>query len=238
MTDDLDAFRVKTPSDVWATLRKLDEARTPLDIEFLRAPGCIHHACMEQLDAQSATFYLRLSIPASERLPVPTPLRLSSTQRQLKIQFDTVAMQASDTESHQELQVAVPRKLYRIQRRNAFRISNCPQTPITLKASLDGQTWFSKVLHDVSIGGCSFLFEASELPGLKAHTVIPHCIIAVPDAGDIRTTLEVRTVAHPRSVPSKTLMKAGCRFVDLPFQQEALIQRFIIAAEHKQKTAI
>lgn len=237
MTDNLEGFKVKTPSDVWASVRELSEDRAALDIEFLRAPGKIWHAAMEQLDEASGTFYLRLPIPEASRQPAPTPVRISHTKKLVKIQFDTVATKAGPNGELYELMLQIPRNLYRIQRRTAFRISSCPDTPITIRASMDGRYWLRKNLHDVSVGGCSFTFDTRDMPMIKLNTIIPHVFIKVPDEEEIQAVLEVRTLAHPKSAPKPSVMKAGCRFVDLPFEQEATIQRFVNDAEQKQKKA-
>jgi len=147
-------------------------------------------------------------------------------------------MQAVANGEIYELKLTIPRNLFRIQRRKAFRIANCPDMPIAIRASLDGRYWIRKNLHDVSIGGCSFIFDQRDIPMLKPGAAIPHCVITVPEEGEIETAMEVRTVMKARNAPKPTIMKAGCQFVNLPFEQEAAIQRFITAMEQKLKTAV
>jgi c-di-GMP-binding flagellar brake protein YcgR len=242
MPDDLDAFKVKTPSDVWACLKKLDEARAALDLEFIRLPGRHVTVRLENLDEQLGCFHLNPELPEPLRLPAPTPIRLSCTQKQLKIQFDTVVTQSEPTAGkHVRMVATIPRHLYRIQRRNTFRIANCQFEPIVIRLSVDGKTWLRHPLYDVSIGGCSFLFDPLQL-ALEPGSRIAHGRLSVPGEGDIDIPLDVRTISKPKAdkqQPAGNLtLKAGCQFVELPFKQEAMIQRFIIAAEHKQKSAV
>lgn len=240
MTDDLDAFKVKTPSDVWASLQKLEEARSALDLEFLRQPGSHFITRIDALDERQGLLHISPEIPEDQRLPAPTPIRLSCTQKSLKIQFDTVVTHADPQAGGRiRLQAPLPRKLYRIQRRNTFRIANCPFDPITLVFVVDGERKHRTPLYDVSIGGCSFLFDPAELSLQVGQTMLA-CRLAIPDEGDIEVQIDIRTLSKPKASQQNPdgLTKAGCQFIDLPFKHEAMIQRFIIAAEQKQKTAI
>jgi len=84
MSDNLENFRVKTLGELWETLRQLEQDRIAMDIEFLRAPGKMYHARIEQLDDVSGTFWIRMPVAEALRQPAPAPMRLSSTQKKSK----------------------------------------------------------------------------------------------------------------------------------------------------------
>ncbi|MCE2681292.1 MAG: PilZ domain-containing protein [Burkholderiales bacterium] len=235
MPQELEPFKVTAEKDVWTLLEELDKSRTKLDVEFIHLPEVHLHAPMAMLKKDDKSFQMSPKTPAEFALKAPTPARFSGTLKKARIQFDAVVTGITACGEISLLQIKTPRHVFRIQRRDTFRVHNCKSDPIVIGLKQASGADIEIPLHDISVGGCSFLIDLQTHP-LQAETVLKACTLNIPGQGKFETDLQVKTMAAQKA-ENKGLHKTGCMFLNLQFKQEAAIQRYIIEVEHKQRMA-
>jgi hypothetical protein len=235
MQQELEPFKVTAEQDVWALLEDLDKSRSKLDIEFLHLPDVHLQAPMSMLKKDDKSFQMSLKMPEAFALKAPTPARLSGTLKKARIQFDAVVLDITPCGETSLLNIKTPRHLFRIQRRDTFRVHNCKSEPILIALQLPAGERLEIPLHDISVGGCSFLIDLQK-HSLQPETLLKGCSLRVPGQGKFNTDIQIKTLSAQKS-ENKGLHKSGCMFLNLPFKQEAAIQRYIIEIEHKQRMA-
>jgi len=235
MQQELEPFKISAEHDVWQLLEDLDKSQCKLDLEFLHLPNVHLHAPVTMLKKDDKSFQMSPKTPEAFALKAPTPARISGTLKKARIQFDAVVLDITACGEVSLINIKAPRHLFRIQRRDTFRVHNCKSEPILITLPLPNGEKLQKPLYDISVGGCSFLIDLQS-HGLELETVLRGCTLKVPGQGTFTTDLQIKTLSAQKS-ENKGLHKSGCMFVDLSFKYEAAIQRYIIEVEHKQRMA-
>jgi len=128
----------------------------------------------------------------------------------------------------QALRAALPPSVSRIQRREFFRLMPSLIPPLKVLIPLDPDdpgTVIETRVSDISCGGIAIVDERNRLD-LQPGSRFTDCRIELPRTGIVTTGLEVCTIAGSR---------AGCRFVALSPPGAAMLQRFIMTANGKQR---
>ena len=235
MQQELEPFKVTAEKDVWALLEELDKSRSKLDIEFMHLPNVHLQAPMAMLKKDDKSFQASPKTPDEFALKAPTPARFSGTLKKARIQFDAVVTGITACGDLSLLEVKTPRHVFRIQRRDTFRVHNCKSDPIVIGLKQASGADLEIPLYDISVGGCSFLIDLQTYP-FDTETELKGCTLNIPGQGKFETDLQIKTMAAQKA-ENKGLHKAGCMFLNLQFKHEAAIQRYIIEVEHKQRMA-
>ena len=163
--DDLDhidpyaAFRIEAPREVLSLMRQLIQNATPI---HLSAPGgSVLTTALWTVDSasQRLAFQAELDQPQLQPLIESDEVTAVSYLDAVKLQFDLQHLMLVRGAKSCALQAAMPRRLYRFQRRQAFRVRTLERSsPMALMRhpSLPDIQLSLRVL-DVSIGGCALL---------------------------------------------------------------------------------
>jgi flagellar brake protein len=125
-----------------------------------------------------------------------------------------------------------PAALIKMQRREYFRVDTPIANPIQCQIGLPVRRKLP--LHDVSLGGLSFL-SASPLPEMQRMALLTDCRIDLPGHGALTFDLEVRN-QHPhwRAGGGQQLI-IGCRFLNISPRMQNLLQRYLIQLERERR---
>ncbi|MEW5968215.1 MAG: flagellar brake protein [Pseudomonadota bacterium] len=135
------------------------------------------------------------------------------------------------------LKIAVPKSMIRLQRREHFRVPMPIANPIKCiaPAETDGQPDpVTMHLVDLSCGGVA-LADLSGRIGTETGTILENCRLLLPDQDAVFTALEIRNSAQIRRPNGAFQTRLGCRFVGLPNDAAARLQRFILEIERARR---
>jgi c-di-GMP-binding flagellar brake protein YcgR len=163
-----------------------------------------------------------------------------STHNQAKVQFVASSATMGMFENAPAFQLALPRKLLRLQRRDYYRLVTpetqalkCIIRPIPEQAHIQHEV----TVMDISIGGVALVCEATGIE-LQPGMTYEHCEIELPDIGTVETTIEVKNTFEVTDRNGKIKRRAGCVFVKPSGQTTMLLQRYVAQMQQASIQAI
>jgi c-di-GMP-binding flagellar brake protein YcgR len=157
----------------------------------------------------------------------------TATHDQVHIQFTGAELKSTILGDEAVFQVAIPKELVRLQRRDAYRLATSVVNPVKCMINT-GERFLETVVIDISIGGIGILaYEGSGM--LKAGESYHGCRIALPGTGEFAVSLNVCTTFEVALKNGRITHRAGCQFIDLPPSVETEIQRYIIRVERERR---
>lgn len=128
------------------------------------------------------------------------------------------------------LEVAFPERLTRLQRRESFRVS----VRDSLLRVPDGEQFVCFAVRDVSQTGCCFIDPDRRLQD-RVGQVLQGCVLALSGVQELMVALEVCRVFDV-PLPNGVLQpQVGCRFVALEAEKAALVQRYVMLVERRNR---
>lgn len=237
---DIDAwapFRVGAAGERLRLLRGLCERSVPVT---LGGPsGVSVTTALWSLDAAQdrLVFGAHAAMPQLPRLLECDEVVAVAYDDSVKLQFDLDALVLVRGPNSCALQCAMPRAIYRFQRRNAYRVRT-PEHPVPLaqfRHPAQPESVLALRILDVSIGGCA-LWLPDGVPPLQAGTPL----------GEVHFELDAET----RFVAAATLRhvsvlgrgaavgpgkRVGCQWRLLAGQAERALQRWIDQAQRRRR---
>ena len=134
------------------------------------------------------------------------------------------------------LQIAIPRNLIRLQRREFYRVPTPITAPVQCTMHIitdDGKHSVTVPLQNVSGGGIA-INDEKHLLDRTIGKIYPDCQIYLPDNTVIVTTLQIRNVVEIKTDNGKSIQRVGCLFVGLPKAMLTAVQRYITKLEREQ----
>jgi len=162
---------------------------------------------------------------------------ITSLER-IKIEFASNQIRAFEFEDRYVFAVKLPKSLIRIQRRNHYRIPTPIIVPIKCIVPIPDQNASVKAeitLIDISCGGIGVIDHHPVIsfePGITYH----NCQIDLPEIGRILASIQVKNTYEMTLKNGKTCKRAGCEFINLPLEMEAMIQRYVTMKEQSRIT--
>lgn len=138
------------------------------------------------------------------------------------------------------LKIALPKSMIRLQRREHFRVPMPIANPIKciMPAFNNGESDpITTHIADISCGGVA-LTDTSGRIGSETGKILDNCRLLLPEQDALFTTLEVRNSAQIRLANGAFQTRLGCRFVDLPNDSAARLQRFVTEIERARRNSL
>lgn len=230
--DGLDEFRVNGTMPVRAMLRELQNAHE--HVVLYSADDDTQHLVtrVEGLEAQD----FRLAMTGTETdiaaLMEAGPLTLVGMTGAVKIQLTITALSLREDERGHQLVAAIPDHGWRIQRRDAFRVTPPAGDGATVVIRLPQQKEGRGALHDISAGGLCFYWPTSQ-GALEVGQALPFSRIERERAAALPCELKVIRVS-PSSREGELL--ASCRFEGMPESVARRVQVYVMDVERRQRT--
>lgn len=129
--------------------------------------------------------------------------------------------------------VSLPKRVLRLQRREAYRITTptIKSIPVRLRyrqLAVDRDELMP--IHDLSVSGFAATFPLQ--PALEPGQAFEHVTLTLPKERLIDSAIVVRHVTASEGVSGHHSYRVGMAFTDLPRSMEIEIQRYIIDLEH------
>ncbi len=169
---------------------------------------------------------------ANRRALQATRLVFVTSQDRVKVQFATGPLAEVQYNGRPAFRTRLPDVLLKLQRREYYRLVTPIRSPLTCVLPVPGGA-LEAMVTDISVGGVGLtgLPPAAALAVGERH---PGCRIVLPDEGVILTAIEVRSLQDVTLRSGAVVKRAGCRFLDIPPSQQAMIQRYIIRVDRER----
>ena len=158
----------------------------------------------------------------------------------VSITFFTGPVSLCEFEKMPALRVALPKSLIRLQRRDNFRVPLPIAYPIKcIVPSLSGSDPDPITAHimDIGCGGVAIAETGGRL-GTETGRILPDCKLLLPETDVVITSLEVRNSAQIRLLNGAFQTRLGCKFIDLPNDMAAMLQRFVMNIERVRRDSL
>ena len=156
----------------------------------------------------------------------------------VSITFATGPVTLCEYEKMPALRIALPKSMIRLQRREHFRVPLPIANPIKcIVPSGDGGDPITTHIVDIGCGGVAIAETGGRL-GTETGRTLPGCKLLLPDTDAIVTSLEVRNSAQIRLHNGAFQTRLGCKFIDLPNDMAAKLQRFVMDIERARRNSL
>jgi c-di-GMP-binding flagellar brake protein YcgR len=157
-------------------------------------------------------------------------------RRQRPLQFTVNHAVSTVYQDRPAFYLALPDSLYRLQRREYFRLTTPVVNP--LRCVIAGNPLTKKqprefILMDVSCGGVGLLCLETDID-LTPGQSYSDCQIELPELGTIKATIEVRNLVLVTLKSGTTQRRAGCEFKNLEGSSIILLQRYVTNMQRAQ----
>jgi len=158
----------------------------------------------------------------------------------VSISFATGGVSLCDYDKLPALRIALPGSLIRLQRREHFRVPLSLAHPVKciVPATIDGEPEpITAHIVDIGCGGIA-IAETSGRLGVETGRTLADCRLLLPETDIIVTSLEVWNAAQIRLQNGAFQIRLGCKFIDLPNDMTAMLQRFIMNVERERRNSL
>lgn len=138
------------------------------------------------------------------------------------------------------LRVALPKSMVRLQRREHFRVTMPIANPVKCivpSMSADDPDPITAHIVDIGCGGVAIAESGGRL-GMETGRILPGCKLLLPETEPIVTTLEVCNSAQIRLHNGAFQTRLGCKFIDLPNDMAARLQRYVMDIERARRNSL
>lgn len=159
----------------------------------------------------------------------------------VSISFTTGPVTLCEFEKLPALRIALPQSMVRLQRREHFRVPLTVANPVRCLipsplGSEDSEP-FNTTIVDIGCGGVA-LTDASGRLGTETSRRLPDCRLLLPETDVVVATLEIRNTAQIRLQNGAFQTRLGCKFIDLPNDMAAHLQRFVMDIERARRNSL
>ncbi|MET0288219.1 MAG: flagellar regulator YcgR PilZN domain-containing protein [Pseudoxanthomonas sp.] len=233
--EDEEQYTLHDPREVRWLLQSLITARALISAHAM--PGGLNSptALLELYDDDTVLIDGNHSSVVNQRVLQAEYLMCVSQLERVRIQFRLHDLELVEVDGRAAFQAPMPEWMVRLQRRELFRLAIPPShrvqctVPVSDAPGLPEVSMDLRVL-DISGGGLAMMLPDNHnaFHPKKRFTL---CQLDLPDVGKIPVTLEVCYVSKLEQRPGHAIMRAGCRFVDLPFNLENQVLNYIFRTE-------
>jgi c-di-GMP-binding flagellar brake protein YcgR len=212
----------------------LHQLKANHELLCVTVPGCRDPAntAILGIKEQRGVFYLDElnSASAHEALLHSRKLRIDCRLHGMELQFVAQLLSTDIDKGLALYEIALPKSLTRLQRRESFRLRLSPSLAIPVSiSSLDGES-VSGEAFDLSATGIGALLRTRNIP--SRGQILTGVTLSLPRAKPLKTKLEIR---FARQNAAQHLLRIGARFVGLERQQERQIAQFLAEQQRKRR---
>ncbi len=221
--------KVTDRKKIIATLHQLKADHELLGVTV---PGCEYksNTAILGIKEEQGHFYLDElnSRPAHEAFLKNRKARIDCRLQGMELSFVAHMLKASTASGIALYELAIPKSLNRLQRRDSFRLRLGPNlsVPVTLP-HFEGETVSGEAL-DLSAGGVGIFLHTRNIP--SRGQILHSLSISMPRSRPFQADVEVR---FARLEQVHHMLRIGGRFVNLNLKQERQIAQFLAEQQRK-----
>ena len=160
-----------------------------------------------------------------------------SNQNRIKIQFSTPALEQMEFNGRTAFRTKFPANILKLQRREYYRLVAPIRAPLRCIVPDVAGERVEAAVADISVGGVG-ISGFPETITLVEGALLPNCRIAIPEEGVVVAALEIRNIQQLTRRSGLPILRAGCVFVGIPSQHQAMIQRYIIRIDRERRALV
>ena len=226
-------FRVVHAQERLRLLRALRDGNVPVMLNAPCGAALATSLWTIDADAQRLNFSTERDAPLLQSIVEGDEAIAVAYLQAVKLQFDLQGFTLVRGTNATALQCALPRQIYRFQRRSAYRVRAAQRhaaVAVLRHPALPEMALTLRVL-DLSMGGCA-LWLPRDVPPLQAGTEIGEVRIEL----DADTRFTTSAVLHRVSGSGSAAgVRLGCEWRVLPGSAERLLQRWIDRAQQRER---
>ncbi|MDE1989901.1 MAG: flagellar brake protein [Betaproteobacteria bacterium] len=231
-------YELATQSDTHAILRALCEEGALITFHFNQGRDFLLTSLLDvSEDGNNLIFDLGSSRDANRKILQADRINAVTSRNRIKIRFTLEGLASVRHEGRDAFWAHAPEALFRLQRRENYRIAAPLANPIKARIPVRQDSGpvrtAQAVLYDISGGGVSLVAALGDVdfrPGAEFFGVS----LNLPQVGMLTVDLLVRNIYDITAPGGKVLRRAGCEFLRLPGPTMSLIQRYIIQTERER----
>jgi c-di-GMP-binding flagellar brake protein YcgR len=162
---------------------------------------------------------------------------LVTTQDKVKVQFVTGRVQEIEYLGRPAFRAALPDELLKLQRREYYRLATPVINPIKCSITKPDNGKIDVPIADISLGGIAIIHYHEKLE-FEIGDRFNACRILLPDIGSVVTDIEIRNEQEITMKNGTKDYRAGCMFIELRSNQQAMIQRYIIKLDRERRSIL
>ncbi len=228
----LEPYRVHSQLEAQAVLRQLLDKRIALTMSLDRDPKRFVISQLVALDdAHSQLFFDRaFNDGRADHLAAAGAVTVVGFIDHIKVQFGLAALRATQRDGEAVFESDGPTVLYRLQRRNAYRVRPLESHPSHCLVPIPGRTGqFEEVkVLDISVGGLLVEVPAS-LHGVTRNQALSGCFLHLPGHTAFRCDFAIRHVHE--AIDARGMRRLGLDFIRLGSQDERTVQVYVNALD-------
>ena len=223
----LDDFRITHPKEIGAVLRQLMQRKDFLAVECSNRPHRIvtrildvdQNAGVFIYDCSADQTYNRFLLESEESY-------FSATQDGVRVQFVSGRPEQHEFEGTFAFRSRLPESLYRMQRREFFRVETPLMEPYRCTAQLPDKRPVVFDIYDLSLNGVGLRSKDPILGGLPIGALLSKAVLDCSKLGTMETDLKI-TYLHNIRGHNDPIYHFGCRFQGFARSKEPVLQRMI-----------
>jgi len=237
-TEDDGKYRIGSRVEIAFILRAMMKSSALVTAYFGSGKDFVVTALLDVDPERGALVFDSGSNPQlNERLLRSQRVSIVSSQDGVKVQFDLSSVEATSFEGRAAFRALFPPTLLKLQRREYYRLPTPIVKPLKCLLPAKSGELVETTIGDISLGGVSLIGQPAGIK-LEPGELFESCRIVLPDVGTVNIGLLVRN-SFPMTLKNGSVTRrTGCAFIDLPANQEAMIQRYIIKLERDRRAKL
>ncbi len=231
--DEIRPFRIVDPREIVRTLRDL--VNSPVPVHLSTDDGHQLRGSMQAVDSMRECLSVSVDPehPDIESLAQSAEVMCVAFPGSVKLQFALSGLTMMRDDTQCSVGSTMPRELFRVQRRRAFRVRLPHNGTACATFSHPGSrsTKLSLKVLDISTSGCALMLPQDSLP-FPAGVRIDLTYLELDDDTHFTTSMMVH---HVVSVSGG--WRLGCEFAGLDGRFERALQRFVDLVQRRQRWA-
>lgn len=152
----------------------------------------------------------------------------------ISIKFTLTGMQRARYQGHPVIAAPLPDTLFRLQRREFFRVRTPMGVPATCIVPWSDGEKLEQTVADIGYGGLALIDADMSFSG-ELRDTLSGCILKLPEHGEVEVDLEVRNILPIKNKDGSEYQRIGCQFGRMSLDRSAKIQRYINQLQIAQK---
>jgi c-di-GMP-binding flagellar brake protein YcgR len=234
--EDFSPYTLSSPVDVQHVLRSLIKSQAMVAVYFNNNVDFIVTTLLGS-DAKNGilVFDVGANPEANKKLLSADDCTFTASPEGIKVQFAGKKISETTWQGSPAFMMRLPERVIKLQRREFYRIQTSVANPLscTFRHPVHGVVQLK--VFDISLGGVGLV-----LPQATSYELFEHytdCRLDLQDFGEMVVNLQARNIIRVGLKGGKTMLRMGCRFVDLQSRQETILQR-VIAQLERERNAI
>ena len=235
---DYSEYELTSPAETLSILRGMREIGSLITLYFNRGYDFVLTSLVDiSHDGKTMILDYGSNMEMNRKALQADKINCTSSKDKVKIRFVLNGVRPIKHEGRDAFVGDVPDALFRLQRRENYRLSTPLANPLRANIPLSQEHGSGKtvqaVVLDISGGGICVVVPPDSV-AFQPDAQFFGANINLPNVGPISVDIRVRNIYNFTTSNGKILQRIGCEFIKLPGPTMKLIQRYIIQVQRER----